>query len=154
MQLRRGSVSSERSRAAARRPHDAMAGARAQSHGLIDNFFLTDEELDNSPSRRAGVDADTERRLRAFGCELIQLGVLHMKAPQAVAATGQVLLQRFYCKESLLKYDVKARALALLSFCVCLSDNPQVTVTSTCPFQSADAAIVWQAAQWRSRWLW
>ena len=86
-----------------------MAGARGQSHGLIDNFFLTDEELENSPSRRAGVDAETEHRLRVFGCELIQLGVLHMRAPQAVAATGQVLLQRFYCKESLTKYDVKAR---------------------------------------------
>ena len=85
----------------------AMAGARGQSHGLIDNFFLTDEELENSPSRRAGVDAETEHRLRVFGCELIQLGVLHMRAPQAVAATGQVLLQRFYCKESLMKYDVK-----------------------------------------------
>ena len=87
----------------------AMAGARGQSHGLIDNFFLTDEELENSPSRRAGVDAETEHRLRVFGCELIQLGVLHMRAPQAVAATGQVLLQRFYCKESLMKYDVKVR---------------------------------------------
>ena len=86
-----------------------MAGARAQSHGLIDNFFLTDEELENSPSRRAGIDADTERRLRAFGCELIQLAVLYMRAPQAVAATGQVLLHRFYCKESMLKYDVKVR---------------------------------------------
>ena len=86
-----------------------MAGARGQSHGLIDNFFLTDEELENSPSRRAGVDAETEHRLRVFGCELIQLGVLHMRAPQAVAATGQVLLQRFYCKESLMKYDVKVR---------------------------------------------
>jgi hypothetical protein len=27
--------------------------------------------------------------------------------PQAVAATGQVLLHRFYCKESLTVYDVK-----------------------------------------------
>ena len=97
-------------------PPLAMAGARGQSHGLIDNFFLTDEELENSPSRRAGVDADTEHPLRVFGCELIQLGVLHMRAPQAVAATGQVLLQRFYCKESFMKYDVKARGMSRRMF--------------------------------------
>lgn len=49
-----------------------------------DNFYLSkDELLHDSPSRRAGVDAETEAQLRSFGCERIQLGVLYLKLPQA-----------------------------------------------------------------------
>jgi hypothetical protein len=48
-----------------------------------DNFYLSKEELLNdSPSRRAGVDADAEAQLRNFGCQRIQLGVLYLKLPQ------------------------------------------------------------------------
>lgn len=48
-----------------------------------DNFYLSKEELmQDSPSRRAGVDADTEAQLRSFGCQRIQLGVLYLKLPQ------------------------------------------------------------------------
>ena len=85
------------------------APSRGVAHGLIDNFFLSLAELEDSPSRRGGVDAETELRLRIFGCESIQRAVLHLKAPQAVAATGQVLLHRFYCKRSLKEFDVKVR---------------------------------------------
>lgn len=88
------------------------APSRGISHGLIDNFFLTDAELDNSPSRKDGVDAETERSQRVFGCESIQTAVLYMKAPQAVAATGQALLHRFYCKQSMQDFDVKEVAWA------------------------------------------
>lgn len=84
-----------------------VAGSRGVAHGLIDNFFLSSAELEDSPSRRDGVDAETERRLRLFGCESIQTAVLYLKAPQAVAATGQVLLHRFYCKRSMKEFDVK-----------------------------------------------
>lgn len=50
----------------------------------VDNFYLSKEELlHDSPSRRAGVDADAEAQLRNFGCQRIQLGVLYLKLPQA-----------------------------------------------------------------------
>lgn len=83
--------------------------SRGVSQGIIDNFFLSEEELENSPSRRSGIDAETERRARVYGCESIQMAVLYLKAPQAVAATGQVLLHRFYCKQSMAKFDIKVR---------------------------------------------
>lgn len=38
----------------------------------IDNFYLTDEQLKNSPSRKDGIDEATETTLRIYGCDLIQ----------------------------------------------------------------------------------
>ncbi len=45
--------------------------------------------------------------MRIYGCEVIQEGGILLKLPQAVMATGQVLLQRFYMKKSLRKFNVK-----------------------------------------------
>ena len=75
----------------------------------LDNFYLSPAELEDSPSRRAGVAAEVEEQLRCYGCELIQEGGVLLKLPQAVMATGQVLLHRFYCKESMAVHDVKVR---------------------------------------------
>ena len=38
----------------------------------IDTFYLTDEQLENSPSRKDGIDIATETTLRIYGCDLIQ----------------------------------------------------------------------------------
>lgn len=38
----------------------------------IDTFYLTDEQLTNSPSRKDGIDEATETTLRIYGCDLIQ----------------------------------------------------------------------------------
>lgn len=38
----------------------------------IDNFYLTDEQLQNSSSRKDGIDEATETTLRIYGCDLIQ----------------------------------------------------------------------------------
>ena len=73
----------------------------------LDSFYLSDKQLANSPSRLDGVDEAVENQLRQFGCDLIQEAGILLRLPQAVAATGQVLLQRFYCKKSLRKLDVK-----------------------------------------------
>ena len=35
-------------------------------------FHLAEDELENTPSRKNGVDEETETRLRIYGCELIQ----------------------------------------------------------------------------------
>lgn len=57
--------------------------------------------------RRDGISQEVETQLRIYGCELIQEGGILLKLPQAVMATGQVLLHRFYCKESMLKFNIK-----------------------------------------------
>ncbi|GAB4814067.1 hypothetical protein N2152v2_001113 [Parachlorella kessleri] len=77
----------------------------------LDSFYLSDEQLATSPSRQDGVDEATENQLRQFGCDLIQEAGILLRLPQAVMATGQVLLQRFYCKKSLRKLDVKVASM-------------------------------------------
>lgn len=38
----------------------------------IDTFYLPDEQLQDSPSRKDGIDETTETTLRIYGCDLIQ----------------------------------------------------------------------------------
>jgi hypothetical protein len=38
----------------------------------LDTFYVTEEQLANSPSRRDGIDEKTESTLRRFGCDLVQ----------------------------------------------------------------------------------
>jgi hypothetical protein len=75
----------------------------------VDNFYLSDFELDNSPSRQDGIDANTENTLRHYGAELILKAGILLSCQQAVMVTGQVLLQRFYCKKSLREFNVQVR---------------------------------------------
>lgn len=77
----------------------------------IDNFYLTNEEIqEGSPSRQDGIDAATESTLRHYGAELVQKAGILLGCPQAVMVTGQVLLQRFYCKKSLKEYNIRVGA--------------------------------------------
>jgi hypothetical protein len=76
----------------------------------LDNFYLTDEALENSASRRDGIDRDTEANLRMYGCELIQEAGILLGFQQVVMATGQVLFHRFYCKRSMKTFNVKVGA--------------------------------------------
>jgi hypothetical protein len=76
----------------------------------LDNFYISKEELKNSPSRRDGISEDTETALRVFGTSLIQEGGCLLELPEVVMATGQVLFHRFFCKESMAKFDVEVRA--------------------------------------------
>lgn len=76
----------------------------------LDTFYLKPEELQKTPSRQAGIDAETEKTLRIFGCDLIQEAGILLGRQQAVMCTGQVLLQRFYCKKSLKEFNVRVSA--------------------------------------------
>ncbi len=74
----------------------------------VDNFYVLDAELtDSSPSRLDNVDFSTETTLRHYGAELIQKAGILLGCQQAVMVTGQVLLQRFYCKKSLREFNIQ-----------------------------------------------
>lgn len=64
--------------------------------------------------RADGIPREVETQLQIYGCQLIQEGGILLKLPQAVMATGQVLLHRFYVKESLKKYNIKVPTLSHL----------------------------------------
>ncbi|GER34361.1 cyclin-L2 [Striga asiatica] len=91
----------------------------------IDTFYLTDEELKNSPSSKDGIDEATETTLRIYGCDLIQESGILLKLPQAVMATGQVLFHRFYCKKSFARFNVKRVAASCVWLASKLEESPR-----------------------------
>lgn len=93
----------------------------------LDNFYLSSEQLENSPSRQQGIDAETETTLRFYACDLIQEAGLLLKCPQAVMATGQVLLHRCYCKKSMREYHIKRMAATCFWLATKLEEAPRRT---------------------------
>ncbi|GMP60650.1 hypothetical protein CsSME_00023419 [Camellia sinensis var. sinensis] len=91
----------------------------------IDTFYLTDEQLQNSPSRKDGINEATETTLRIYGCDLIQESGILLKLPQAVMATGQVLFHRFYCKKSFARFNVKRVAASCVWLASKLEESPR-----------------------------
>ncbi|KAL7136780.1 hypothetical protein ABFS83_10G053600 [Erythranthe nasuta] len=91
----------------------------------IDTFYLTDEQLKNSPSSKDGIDEATETTLRIYGCDLIQECGILLKLPQAVMATGQVLFHRFYCKKSFVRFNVKRVAASCVWLASKLEESPR-----------------------------
>ncbi|KAL6523620.1 Cyclin-L1-1 [Orobanche gracilis] len=91
----------------------------------IDTFYLTDEELKNSPSSKDGINEATETTLRIYGCDLIQESGILLKLPQAVMATGQVLFHRFYCKKSFARFNVKRVAASCVWLASKLEESPR-----------------------------
>lgn len=79
----------------------------------VDDFYLDSHTLLHSPSVKDDIAPSTERTLRRYGCELICAASRRLQLPQAVACTAQVLLHRFYCKESLKVYDVNVVSVAM-----------------------------------------
>ncbi|KAL5699269.1 hypothetical protein ACHQM5_030198 [Ranunculus cassubicifolius] len=91
----------------------------------IDTLYLTDTQLQNSPSRSDGIDSTTETTLRIYGCDLIQESGILLKLPQAVMATGQLLFHRFYCKKSFSRFNVKLVAATCIWLASKLEENPR-----------------------------
>lgn len=75
----------------------------------MDSFYYTPEELAASPSRAHGITQQQEDALRVYGAQMIQEAGALLKCPQVAMATGQILLQRFYCKRSLMDWGIKVR---------------------------------------------
>ncbi|CAN6469247.1 unnamed protein product [Victoria cruziana] len=91
----------------------------------IDTFYVTEEQLHNSPSRKDDIDEQTEMTLRLYGCELIQESGILLRLPQAVMATGQVLFHRFYCKKSFARFNVKKVAASCVWLASKLEESPR-----------------------------
>tara|TARA_B110000977_G_scaffold198761_1_gene284372 strand:- start:8560 stop:9840 length:1281 start_codon:yes stop_codon:yes gene_type:complete len=90
-----------------------------------DNFYFSDAQIEKSPSRDDGIDEVCEFRSKVYGCELIQEGSILLKATQAVACTGQVLLHRFYAKRSLIHFDVETVAATCVFLACKLEEQPR-----------------------------
>ena len=89
-----------------------MSGAEGDERAVSAHFEFVVDWRAGSPSARDGVPRAAEAQLRAFGCAAVAASCVSLGVPQVVAATGQTLLQRFYCRRSLRQSDVRHVALA------------------------------------------
>lgn len=82
-----------------------------------EDFFKTR----GSPSQRDGLSLEAETQFRYMGCHLVQRAGRLLKMygaapgrclvrPQSGVMTGQIILQQFYCQQSLLKHPLLVRA--------------------------------------------
>ncbi|CAM8941686.1 unnamed protein product [Rhodiola kirilowii] len=81
--------------------------------------------MEETPSRKDGIDNETETTLRIYGCDLIQESGILLRLPQAVMATGQVLFHRFYCNKSFARFNVKSVAASSVWLASKLEENPR-----------------------------
>ncbi|KAI9312220.1 cyclin-like protein [Dichotomocladium elegans] len=72
----------------------------------MQNSVASIEQIEQTPSKRAGIPEDQEEKLRHFGCELIQSAGIILKLPQVAMATAQVLFQRFFYMASLKEFGI------------------------------------------------
>jgi transcription initiation factor TFIIIB Brf1 subunit/transcription initiation factor TFIIB len=91
----------------------------------LDTFYVSHQQMLDSPSRRDGVDENVENLLRIYGCEIIQECGILLKLPQAVMATGQVLFHRFYCKKSFTRFNVRSVAASCVWLAAKLEESPK-----------------------------
>ncbi|WKY12037.1 hypothetical protein Q1695_003530 [Nippostrongylus brasiliensis] len=97
-----------------------------------DKWYQTMDEkarlmLQDPPSLADGMDRETEKNLRFFGCTLIQEGAVLLKLPQVAAATGQILFQRFYYLKSFLKFRYEHTVMACLLLASKIEEEPRRT---------------------------
>lgn len=78
-------------------------------------FIISNEDLENSPSRKDGLSKEMEEQLRFYGCEIICEACVLLRLSQVVSASGQTYFHRFYALESFRRHDVKVRAAFLFS---------------------------------------
>lgn len=92
---------------------------------LLQSFVFLPETIENTPSRLDGIDEKTETLTRAHGCELIQEAGILLRFTQVVMATGQVLLHRFYYRQSMKEHKVFNVAMGAIFLAAKVQEQPR-----------------------------
>ncbi|OAF70569.1 CycL1 [Intoshia linei] len=87
--------------------------------------LLEKENEKKSFDQQNGLIDDNIYDLRYFGAHLIQVAGILLELPQVVMATGQVLYQRFFCKNSFIKHDFDIYAFASLYLAAKIEEHPK-----------------------------
>ncbi|XP_015109051.1 cyclin-T [Diachasma alloeum] len=83
-------------------------------------WFFTREQLADTPSRRAGMEADREARYRRQAVNFIRHVGQKLALPQLWINTASILMHRFFMYQSFTRFDRNVLSLAVL-FCVAKS---------------------------------
>lgn len=70
------------------------------------NSYATFDQLQNTPSREAGVSKGLEDQLRFMGCKQIKRAGKLLKLPIVTTCTGQTLFHRFYYVHSFTEHGL------------------------------------------------
>ncbi|XP_011925184.1 PREDICTED: cyclin-T2 isoform X4 [Cercocebus atys] len=77
----------------------------ASGRGASSRWFFTREQLENTPSRRCGVEADKELSCRQQAANLIQEMGQRLNVSQLTINTAIVYMHRFYMHHSFTKFN-------------------------------------------------
>uniref|UniRef100_A0A7N5J9K4 Cyclin T2 n=1 Tax=Ailuropoda melanoleuca TaxID=9646 RepID=A0A7N5J9K4_AILME len=77
----------------------------ASGRGASSRWFFTREQLENTPSRRCGVEADKELSYRQQAANLIQDMGQRLNVSQLTINTAIVYMHRFYMHHSFTKFN-------------------------------------------------
>ncbi|XP_054405276.1 cyclin-T2 isoform X3 [Pongo abelii] len=80
----------------------------ASGRGASSRWFFTREQLENTPSRRCGVEADKELSCRQQAANLIQEMGQRLNVSQLTINTAIVYMHRFYMHHSFTKFNKNA----------------------------------------------
>eukprot|EP00928_Gymnodinium_smaydae_P092525 TRINITY_DN7641_c0_g2_i1.p1 TRINITY_DN7641_c0_g2~~TRINITY_DN7641_c0_g2_i1.p1 ORF type:complete len:424 (+),score=51.23 TRINITY_DN7641_c0_g2_i1:128-1399(+) len=75
---------------------------------------LPQDAFRKTPSRRDGISANDEEKLRAFGADLIQRAAILLRLPQVTSVGAAAIFQRFYFQRSFADVDARAASAACL----------------------------------------
>lgn len=76
-------------------------------YDTANNFFLSEDELVNTPSRKAGISEEEELKTRLRACDFCVNGLRLLRCPQQVLCSAQVFIHRFYCKCRIDEHEIK-----------------------------------------------
>ncbi|KAK2557354.1 Cyclin-L1 [Acropora cervicornis] len=91
----------------------------------LENCILSNDQLEETPSIKDGLEKEVEIDLRIIGCEYIQIAGILLKLPQVAMATAQVLFQRFYYSKSFVKHDGEIYAMASIFLAAKIEEYPR-----------------------------
>ncbi len=76
-----------------------------------------------TPSGSDGVNGETELCHTVHGCEMIQEGGILLRLPQVVMITAQNILNRFFYRKSLCRFDVFTVAMGCILLASKVEEN-------------------------------
>lgn len=90
-----------------------------------ERWYFTKEQLENSPSRRCGIDADKELSQRQQAANFIQDMGQRLQVTQLCINTAIVYMHRFYCFHSFTTFHRNAIASAALFLAAKVEEQPR-----------------------------
>ncbi|KAG7323302.1 hypothetical protein KOW79_013004 [Hemibagrus wyckioides] len=102
-----------------------MAAPQISRSGIKNKWYFTREQIENSPSRRAGLDPDKELSYRQQAANLLQDMGQRLNVSQLTINTAIVYMHRFYMIQSFTRFHRNVIAPAALFLAAKVEEQPR-----------------------------